>query len=129
MKDYVIWLDSKNALIFEMKVTGIEKSEVKKSDKDLHRRHRNDQRRDSNTEHYFRDLATRVKGADQMLLLGPGVAKHHFKDHLLAHREKTLAKKIIGLENFESFGHKTEKQMLASARKFFKTYNSLNNPI
>jgi hypothetical protein len=61
--------------------------------------------------------------------MGPGLAKNHFKDHLASHQANTLAKKIIGMETIEGFEHKTENQMLASARKFFKTYDLFNSPI
>lgn len=127
MKDYVVWLDSKNAHVFALKTTGIEKSVVRKNDKARPPHNKHDQDVDINVEHYYRDLATRLKDADHLLLMGPGLAKNQFKDHLAAHQAETLAKKIIGLENFESFEHKTEKQMMARARQFFKTYDLLNN--
>ena len=129
MIDFVVWLDSKNAHVFAMKTTGIEKTIVSKSDKDHHTRHKNDRHKDNNSEHYYNELADKLKAADQVLLIGPGLAKNHFKDHLITHQTNTLAKKIIGLEKMESFEHKTEKQMLAKAYKFFRTYNLFNNPI
>ncbi|MFZ4403035.1 MAG: hypothetical protein ACOYOK_02940 [Pseudobdellovibrionaceae bacterium] len=129
MKDFVVWLDSKNAHVFAMKTTGIEKSIVSKSEKDHHTRHKNDKHKDSHSEHYYNQLADKLKDADQLLIMGPGLAKNHFKDHLTTHQKHTLATKIIGLEKMESFEHKTEKQMLAKAHKFFKTYDLYHNPI
>ena len=66
MKNFVVWLDSKNAHIFAMKTSGIEKSIVTKSDIDHHNRHKNDQHRDNNAEHYFKDLAVSLKDSDQI---------------------------------------------------------------
>lgn len=129
MKNFVVWLDSKNAHVFAMKTTGMEKTIVSKNEIDHHTRHKKDKHKDSNADHYFTDLAKNLKGADQVLLMGPGLAKNHFKDHLTTHQANTLAKKIIGLEKIESFEHKTEKQMMAQAHKFFKTYDLFNNPI
>lgn len=129
MKNFVVWLDSKNAHVFAMNSTGIVKNIVSKSDLDHHTRHKNDMRRDSNKEHYFSELSKSLKGADQILLMGPGLAKNHFKDHLTTHQAHTIAKKNIGIEKMESFEHKTEKQMMAKAHKFFKTYDLFNNPI
>ncbi len=123
MKDFVVWLDSKNAHVFAFRTSGVEKVIVSKSSKDHHTRHKNDQRSDSNSEHYYRDLAAKLKGADQLLLIGPGLAKKHFKDHLTTHQASTLGKRIIGIENFESFEsfeHRTEKQLLATAHRIFK---------
>jgi stalled ribosome rescue protein Dom34 len=128
MKDFVVWLDSKNAHVFAMQNTGIEKSIVSKSDKSHHTRHKKDMRSDSNSEHYYSRLAAKIKEADQLLIMGPGLAKNHFKDYLTTHQANTLAKKIIGIEKIEGFKHKTEKQVLASANKIFKTYDLYNNP-
>ncbi len=129
MNDFIVWLDSKKAHVFAIKITGIEKSVIKKNDKDHHTRHKNDQRKDSHAGHYYNDVAEKLKGADHLLIMGPGIAKNNFKDHLTTHQTHTLAKKIIGLEKMEGFEHKTEKQMMAKAHKFFKTYNLFNNPI
>ncbi len=127
MKNFIIWLDSKNAHIFNMKTTGFEKTIVNKRTQDHHTRHKNDKHKDSNSGRYYSELADKLKEADQLLILGPGLAKNHFKDHLKVHKSNSLAKKIIGTEPMESFEHKTEKQMMAKARKFFKMYDLFNN--
>jgi len=67
MNNFVVWLDSKEARIFELKTTGIEKSHLLKDETDHHRHNKKDAHVDSNLEHYFRDLATRLKTADQIL--------------------------------------------------------------
>ncbi len=50
---------------------------------------------DYNSEHYYRDLANKLKGADHLLLMGPGLAKKHFHENLIIHQAKTLAKKLL----------------------------------
>ncbi len=122
MNDYVIWLDSKNARIFSLKSTGVEKSILRKNDTFHHAGNKHDAKIDLNAEHYFRDLAKRLEDADHVLLMGPGQAKTDFKSHLTEHQAETLAKKIIALEEFQSVEHKSEKQMFAQAKKFFKNY-------
>lgn len=122
MKDFVVWLDSNYALIFALKPSGVEKSIVKKKNTDLRRQNKHAEKINYNAEHYYRNLATKLKDADHILLLGPGLAKKRLQEHLATYQTNTLAKKIIGLENFESFEHKSESQMLARASKFFKTY-------
>ena len=126
MNDYVIWMDSEHAQIFALKTSGIEKSHLKSATGDHHTQNKKDQHGDSNQEHYFKDLAVRLKDADQLLILGPGLAKNHFKTHLEAHHTNHLAKKIIGMENSD---HPTDNQILAEGRKFFKDYDLFNNPI
>lgn len=129
MNTFVVWMDSKRAHIFNLKSAGIDKSTINKIEQDHHTRHKNDKRSDSSSAHYYRDLAAQLKGADQLLIIGPGLAKKHFKDHLTTHLASTLGKKIKGIENFESFEHTTENQLIAKAHKFFKKYNLFNSSI
>lgn len=126
MSDYVIWLDSEKAHIFALKTTGIEKSHLEKSSMDHHTHNKKDHHGDSASEHFFRDLAVKLKDAEQLLILGPGFAKDHFKTHLETHHTGGLAKKIIGMESSD---HSTDNQILAEARRFFKDYDLFNNPI
>ena len=126
MADYVIWLDSEKAQIFNLKPSGIEKSHFEKSGMDHHSRNKKDHHGDPATEHFFRDLAQKLKGAEQLLILGPGLAKNHFKTHLETHHVNGLAGKVVGMENSD---HPTDNQILEIARKFFKTYDLFNNPI
>jgi len=126
MNDFVVWLDSKSAHVFAFKVSGVVKSVVKKVEKEHHGENPKDQHHDEEALHYYKNLALELKGADKLLLIGPGLAKTHFQSHLQSHDMHTLASKVIGLENFESFEHKSEKQLLAAARKFYKTYNLFN---
>lgn len=128
MKDYVVWLDSKNARIFALKNSGIEKSVITKKDRDFQPQNKHNAKVDPNSEHYYRDLAAQLKDADHLLLMGPGLAKKQFQAHLTSHQAKTLAQKIIGLENFESFEHSSEKQLMARASKFFKSYQHFDIP-
>jgi stalled ribosome rescue protein Dom34 len=123
--DYVIWLDSEKAQIFSLKTSGIEKSHLEKGGVDHHSRHNNDRHEDSDQEHFFRDLAVKVKDAQKLLVMGPGLAKNHFKSHLETHAAN-LAKKIIGIENSD---HPTDNQILAAARKFYQKYDLFNDPI
>ena len=123
MNNFVVWLDSEEAKIFELKPAGIESSHLKKVDTDHHRRHKKDSNDNHNTLHYFHDLTLKIKSADQLLLLGPGLAKTHFKSHIESHLPDTLAKKIIGLENLENV---SDNQIMAAAHKFFKHYDLFN---
>ena len=123
MNNFVVWLDSKEARIFELKTTGIEKSHLDKKGIDHHRKHKNDIHTDSDAEHFYRDLSTALKAADQLLILGPGLTKNHFKTHLESHHTTALAKKIIGLETIENVD---DEKIMQKAREFFKHYDLFN---
>ncbi len=86
MKDYVVWLDSQNAHIFALKKWGVEKSVINKKDRDFRPQNKHAAKVDYNSEHYYRDLANKLKGADHLLLMGPGIAKKHFQEHLVVHQ-------------------------------------------
>jgi stalled ribosome rescue protein Dom34 len=126
MLDYVIWLDSENAQIFALKSSGIEKSHLKRTGADHHTFNKKDHHGDPASEHFFRDLSVKLQDAGQLLILGPGLAKNHFKTHLETHHTGGLAKKIIGMENSD---HPTDNQILATARNFYKTYDLFNDPV
>lgn len=126
MTNYVIWLDSEKAQIFALMTSGIKKSHLEKKTMDHHTHNKKDHHGDSAPEHFFRDLADRLQDAQQLLILGPGLAKNHFHTHLEAHDKDGLAKKIVGIESCD---HPTDNQILAEARKFFKHYDLFNNPI
>ena len=126
MIDYVVWLDSEKAQIFALKTSGVEKSHLEKNTQDHHTHNKTDHHGDAGPEHFFRDLSVKLAGANQLLILGPGLAKNHFKTHLETHHTNSLGKKIIGIETCD---HLTDNQILASAHKFFKHYDLFNNPI
>lgn len=126
MYSYVVWLDSQEAHFFALKSTGIEKSHINNSDTHHHRAPQKDVPKDKNAEPYYHHLAEKLKDADQILLMGPGLAKNHFKSYLDSHEAHTLAQKIIGVETVDKM---TENQIMAEARKFFKHYDLFNTSI
>jgi stalled ribosome rescue protein Dom34 len=64
--------------------------------------------------HFFQEVATNLADADRLLILGPGVAKHHFRSYLVEHLP-ALAKKLVGCETVD---HPTDNQIAAFAQKF-----------
>lgn len=125
MAKYIIWLDSEHASIFDLKVSGIEKSQLQRQVIDHHTTNKKDHHGDPATEHFYRDLAKRIKDAEEILLLGPSLSKNHFKTYLESHTPG-LAKAIVGIEATD---HPTDNQIMAIGRKFFKTYNLFHHPI
>ena len=125
MTDYVIWLDSEKAHIFALRTSGVEKTHIEKRTADHHTHSKRDNPQQGE-DHFFHQVAGMIKDADKVLLMGPGLAKNHFKTHLEKHHHGALAKKIVGVENCD---HPTDHQVLADSRKFFEKYNLFNDPI
>ena len=126
MTNFVIWLDSEQAFIFNLKATGIEKSTVKKTIQKHHTRNKKDLHGDLEIDSFYKQLSETVKGADQILLFGPGLSKKHFSKYLEINENLTLGKQIIGVEALEQA---SDNQILAASHKFFKHYDLFNNPI
>ena len=59
--DYVIWLDSENAQIYSLTIDGVKKSHLKKTGVDHHSHSKKDHDHDSDAEHFYRDLAERLR--------------------------------------------------------------------
>ena len=115
MSDYIVWLDSAKAHVFELSLSGIKTFEVKKEDTQH-------QKNDS----LFKDLAQKLIACEKLLLMGPGLAKNHFKSYLNEHYTHSLATHIVGTETCD---HPTDNQILAIARNFFMHYDLFNVPI
>jgi stalled ribosome rescue protein Dom34 len=125
MATYVIWLDSEKAHVFNLKPTGVEKSHLEKKGMDHHTHNKKDHHHDSAPDHFFHELAIRISDAKEILLMGPGLGKNHFQTHLEKHHAP-LSKKVVGVESSD---HPTDNQVLATARKFFKTYDLFDQPV
>lgn len=119
MHPTIVWIDSKVAKVFEL--TG---EDVRHH---VHHREEPEQHINPHTpraEHYeerfFHDVAGRLSGRDAILVLGPGVAKDQFVHHLQRHHVE-LARAVVGVEASD---HPSDAQIVAHARKHFKTPHS-----
>lgn len=65
---------------------------------------------------YFTDITDQILGAARILLIGPGVTKHHFLTYLQEHFPG-LAKRVLGCETVD---HPSDVQIAAMARKAFR---------
>lgn len=65
--------------------------------------------------HYFDDVAAGLKGAQEILIVGPGSEKAELLKHLHKHHAE-LADKVFSVETVD---HPSDGQLLAYARKYF----------
>lgn len=122
MSAYVVWVDTEHAKVFKLATSGVESKNVKNH----HHNHHGYNPRDQHPDHekYYHEVAEHVKDASELLILGPGLGKDHFKKHLDSHHA-SLAKKVVGIETTD---HPTDNQILAYTRKFFKSADLFNKP-
>lgn len=122
--DYIIWMDSEKAQVFGLNTSGIEKSNLKKSG-GSHQSSDNDNVNDEQLKHFYHDLTSKISDAEQLLIMGPGASKTHFKTYLDDHAAR-LSKNVVGVENSD---HPTDNQILEAGKGFFKTYQFFNTPV
>ena len=120
MSVFVIWIDREHAKLFQFSEEKMERKNLEAQHVD-HHTHRVDgidvQQREKA---FYSQLLEHLTDATRILILGPGVAKHHFQTYLMEHFP-LVAKKIAGCETVD---HPTDSQIAALARKFFSATNS-----
>jgi stalled ribosome rescue protein Dom34 len=70
--------------------------------------------------HFFDDVAKGLTDAREILIVGHGTAKEEFKHHLESHH-KQINGHVVAVESID---HPTEPQLLAMAKKKFKTIDA-----
>jgi hypothetical protein len=74
---------------------------------------------------FYRDLATALGDAQEILVTGPASAKTEFLQYLRK-RAAATGRRIVGLGTLD---HLTDKQLLAEAREFFNRTDRLRPQI
>ena len=116
MKLSVIWIDRENARIFHLSDEKMERKQLKLRHPDHHTHHRDHLDQDREEPGLFKEIATELQDSERLLIIGPGVAKHHFQNYLNEH-QPFLAKRVAGVETVD---HPTDGQIAALAKKFFE---------
>ena len=104
----VIWIDRSEAKIFQLAREKMERKHLKAG----HTGHavRPVERK------FFKEVSEHLDEACPLLILGPGIAKHHFLNYL-TEECPSLARKVVGCETVD---HPTDGQIATMALKFFK---------
>ena len=112
-----VWVDRTHAKVFNFSPEKLTHKQFAAHTQN-HHTHAEDQVEHQKQElHFFKEFTPELSIAEELLILGPGVAKHHFNTFLTEHYP-ALAKKVVGCESVD---HPTDPQIIALARKFFNT--------
>lgn len=115
MSHTTIWIDHQHAYIFEYTAKGVAEKDLKNSERD-------------DKEHlakFFHELTKTIGSPNQLLIVGPGIAKEEFKNYCEAHNNGALAKVIVGTETMKD--HPRKSEILAASRKFFDHHFAWHN--
>jgi stalled ribosome rescue protein Dom34 len=119
VKHAVVWIDQKEARVFEVDAEKVDRSLVHAPGRHVHR-HANEHdlrvRNHPDDEHrFFRDVVHALEAHHQILVVGPSKAKLHFFRFVQQH-EQALAQRIVGLETMD---HPSDAQLVAYLRHYF----------
>lgn len=122
MSAMIIWLDSRSAKLFELDKSGVQEKVLHThghSHPSQPHGHHSGGGHHPEADVLFKDLTHAIGGATEILVVGPGETKTHFKTYLEKH-SRTLADKVVGVQTVD---HPTDNQILELGRKFFKSYD------
>jgi stalled ribosome rescue protein Dom34 len=116
----VIWIDHHEARIFHFNSADVELQTLQPKNPDMHIHHKTNtigSGHEKLEESFLHETATAVSNAVEILIVGPGNAKTELMSHI-THHDAKLKRKILGIETVD---HPTDGQIVAYARKFFKS--------
>ena len=114
----VIWLDHSEAHVFHFTPDEVEKLTAHSSSAHPHQHHKRGSIGSGNAkeDHAYLDHVTGLlKGAQEILVVGPAKAKLDLIKHIHKHYQD-MVPKILGVETLD---HPTDGQLVAYARKYF----------
>jgi stalled ribosome rescue protein Dom34 len=120
----VVWLDSREAHVFQFNAEDVEQERIK-ADLPFRKIHHRAGEIGAGKIHldrdYFDRIADALRGSREWLLTGPGQAKQELLRHVEAHMPHLRAQ----LKGVEAADHPSDGQLLAHARRFFKAVDRM----
>jgi len=118
----VIWIDHKEAhlLYFDPSLNEL----IKSHSNHPHLHHKSNvigSGKAPEDKRYFHNVISAAAKSNEILIMGPGLAKTEFHKFVVIH-EPILSKKIIGIETCD---HPTDHQIVAFAKKYFQRADHL----
>ena len=119
MKHSVVWIDQKEARVFEVEAGQPAEAVVRAPGPHIHR-HANEQdvrvrNHPDDEPRFFGEVARALKDHGQVLLVGPSMTKLHFLRYVQRH-DHELEGRIVGIESAD---HPTDPQLVAHLRHYF----------
>jgi len=119
----VVWIDHTEAHVIHISPDDVESSVVRpaKPHQKLHHKRGADKGgtvstgRSAEDQNFYHEVVEALKGAQEILVVGPASAKLSLIKHIHSH-DKHMTDKVIGVETVD---HPTDAQLVAYARKYF----------
>ena len=119
MKHAVVWIDQKEARIFEVDAEKVDAAIVHSPGPHIHRHANEEDLRVRNhpddEPRFFGEVARALQDHGQVLLVGPSITKLHFLRYAQRY-DHALDARIVGIESAD---HPTDAQLVAHLRRYF----------
>lgn len=119
----VVWIDHREAHVMHISPDNIESSIVHpaKPHQHLHNKRGSDKGgavgsgRAPEDQNFYHEVVEALKGAQEILIVGPASAKLNLVKHIQSH-DQQMVDKVIGVETVD---HPSDEQLVVYARKYF----------
>jgi stalled ribosome rescue protein Dom34 len=118
MSAYVVWMDLDEAKVFKLVPAGKERRILRRTE--IRHHTSADPENHKKEAPFFAQVRECVADASELLLLGPGATKDHFRSYLAEKDPAGVGGKIVGSLTVD---HPTDNQILAESRRFFKVHD------
>ncbi len=123
MANFVVFIDHAHANIFELHPDHTDEHKLVRHEVRKHGDVEKERNKHKDERGFFDEVIVHLKAANQILLVGPGLAKTEFKHHLTEHHHAEIDKKVVGVETVD---HPTPGQIVALGKKFFKNFAKIS---
>jgi stalled ribosome rescue protein Dom34 len=122
-----VWIDHSEAKIFYVDAATFNETTVRAPHHHV-RRHEvatAEKNHPADEQHFYHDVVAALRGAEEILVLGPSTAKLGFIKHVHK-REAELEPRIVGVETVD---HPTDGQLVAFVRRYFHAIDRLQGAV
>ncbi len=109
----VVWMDHQEAHVVMFDREHVEAQHIPS------RSHHKHQGKASDTAAFYAEVAKALTGTHEVLLTGPGSARHEFRDWCASH-QKTIAAAVV---DSIAMDHPSDAQLVALAKQYFKKFD------
>jgi stalled ribosome rescue protein Dom34 len=113
----VVWMDQQEAHVLMFDREHIQAQRIQS------RSHHKHQGKAGDSPAFFADVAKALVGTHEVLLTGPSLARHEFRDWCAAQPKGSCAAIVDSIAS----DHPSDAQLVALAKQYFKKYDALSN--
>ena len=111
----IVWMDHQEAHVVMFDREHVDVQRIRS------RSHHKHQGKAEDTMAFYRDIALALKGTHEVLLTGPGLARHDFRTWCSAHEPGTAGRIVDSITT----DHPSDAQLVALARQYFKKFDAM----